>query len=142
MLMPMVSTWTWAYTPETVPNPRDLDARSFVANPDMLITAEHVDSLQKIARRIYASTEVEVCFVAIGSTDYADAADFSVRLFNRWGIGSAKQNTGVLVFLALDTRDIRITTGAGIEGILTDYRCSVIIDDALAPLSEGKYGEG
>lgn len=131
-----------AYTPETVPNPRLRDACAYVANPDGVLTIEEVQQLQEISEKIYSICEAEVCVVAVNDIEGYEAADFSVRLFNNWGIGSKKNNTGVLVLLAVYSRDIHITTGAGIEGVLTDYRCNAIIDDAIGALGSDRFGEG
>lgn len=138
----MLALTASAYTPEMVPNPRLRDARAYVANPDGVLSIEEEQRLQEISEKIYSICEAEVCVVAVNDIEGYEAADFSVRLFNNWGIGSKKNNAGVLVLLAVYSRDIRITTGAGIEGVLTDYRCNVIIEDAKSILGSNRFGEG
>ena len=132
-----------AYTPATVPNPKLQSKANYVANPDNIINSDDVAFLNRCAATLDSQTKVELCVVALQSIDDADAFQFSYELFQRWGIGRVNQNTGVLVFFVLDSHDIRIMTGTGIEGVLTDARCSQIIRDDMTPLfREGDYGGG
>ena len=132
-----------AYTPQSVPNPRTMDASAFVANPDAILSAAEVEAIQRIAQQLNQATGVELVTVALGDIGQADAFEFSLELFNHWGVGRSGQNTGVLIFFALRSRDIRIITGGGVEGLLPDAICSRILDEQMIPLlAEGQYGAG
>lgn len=132
-----------AYTPRTVPNPRSWDAEAYVSNPDGLLTAEQVAAIRQVAQQLNRITGVEMVTVALGDIGTADAFEFSLELFNHWGIGRSGANTGVLLFFALQSRDIRITTGGGVEGLLPDADCSRILHEDIIPLlSKGQYAEG
>lgn len=131
------------YTVSSVPNPRDIDATAFVANPNAILSNEDANQLQEIAARLHTATEAELVTVVLGNIGEADAFDFSLELFNTWGIGDKEKNTGILIFFALESRDIRIVTGGGVEGLLTDAVCSEIVNGIMIPLlREGNYGEG
>ena len=132
-----------AYTPHSVPNPRTVDASAFVANPDAILSAAEVEAIQRVAEQLNQATGVELVTVALGDIGQADAFEFSLELFNHWGIGKSGKNTGVLIFFALRSRDIRIVTGGGVEGLLPDAVCSRIVDEDMIPLlRHGHYGEG
>ena len=131
------------YTPQSVPNPRNVDAGAFVSNPDGLLSSAETAAIQRVAEQLNHATGVELVTVALGDIGSADAFEFSLALFNKWGIGSSGKNTGVLIFFALRSRDIRIVTGGGVEGVLPDAVCSRILDDTMIPLlAQGHYGEG
>ena len=131
------------YTPSTVPDPKKAGQECYVANPDDILTADDVGFLNTCAARLERETKVELCVVALGSIGDAECFDFSYELFQRWGLGKKGKNTGVLIVFVLDSHDIRIMTGTGIEGVLTDAQCSQIIHDEMIPaFREGKYGEG
>lgn len=131
------------YTVSTIPNPRNENAVAFVANPDSILSQGDADEIQAIAERLNAATEVELVTVVLNSIGEADAFDFSLDLFNTWGIGDKEQNRGVMIFFALESRDIRIVTGGGIEGVLPDATCNTIVYDSIIPwLSAGDYGYG
>ena len=130
------------YTPTTLPNPKAQDRSNYVANPDLIIASEEVLFLNRLARQLEDSTQVELCVVAVNSIGEMDAFDFCYELFQRWGIGKEGKNTGVLLFLAVESRDIRILTGGGIEGILTDALCNEIIQQTMmTPLRNADYSD-
>lgn len=133
------------YTPQTVPNPRDVDATAVVCNPDSIISIEEVMKLESIAAKIDSLSEVELAVVALKDIGEADAFDFAVELFNTWGIGKKEKNTGVLLFISGTVpgqRDFVIMTGDGIEGILTDAECTIIRDESIEFLAKDQYGAG
>ena len=131
------------YTPSTVPDPKKAGQEFYVANPDSILSYDDVDFLNQCARDLQKQTEVEMCVVALGSIGEMDCFDFCYELFQRWGIGGKGKNTGVLIVFVLDSHDIRIMTGTGIEGVLTDAKCADIIRADMVPsFKAGKYGEG
>jgi uncharacterized protein len=131
------------YTPTSLPNPKEQNRYNCVSNPDGIINDSDVKFLNRLATQLVDSTQVELCVVAVQSIGEKDAFDFCYELFQRWGIGKKGKNTGVLVFLAVESRDIRIMTGGGIEGVLTDAVCHNIIQKtAIPPMKEGDYSGG
>lgn len=143
LVMTCLSVQAKAYTPQTVPHPRSMDADAFVSNPDAILSAAEVEAIQQVAQQLNRMNGVELVTVVLDDIGHADAFDFSLELFNHWGIGRSNDNTGVLIFFALQSRDIRITTGGGVEGLLPDATCSRILEDEMIPLlSRGHYGEG
>ena len=64
-------------------------------------------------------------------------------LYKAWGIGKKGEDKGVLIFLTVKERKIRIETGYGVEGILPDGLVGEILDKYVVPfLKEGNYGKG
>lgn len=142
--MLVCSTWMWgkSYTPKAVPKSWESGQSRYVTNPDGILGSDEVASMVRIAEQVYAISGVEVATVALQAIE-GDAFDFSVELFNRWGIGDRERNRGVLILFVLDSHDIRITTGGGVEGVLPDARCREILDDEVIPtLRTGSYGKG
>lgn len=142
ILIGCLSLMAEAYTPQTVPNPRTADAHSNVCNPDAILSPEEVVQLQAVCDKIDHYSEVELAVVALADIGEADAYDFSLELFNHWGIGRKGRNTGVLLFLTTGTRRVQIITGTGIEGILPDGECSLTIDEMIDDLRANRWGPG
>ena len=131
------------YTPASVPNPKKHGQAFYVANPDAILPDSSVAWLNNCAARLEDATRVQLCVVALESISGSEAFDFAYELFQRWGLGREGQNTGVLMLFVLDSHDIRIMTGVGIEGVLTDAQCSKIIHDDMIPaFRTGAYGDG
>ena len=131
------------YTPASVPDPKTQGQAFYVANPDAILPDSSVAWLNNCAARLENATRVQLCVVALESIGEREAFDFAYELFQRWGLGREGQNTGVLMLFVLDSRDIRIMTGVGIEGVLTDAQCSKIVHDDMIPaFRAGHYGDG
>lgn len=125
------------WTVKTVPNPRHTDANAYVANPDGVISDNCVGNLTTVSSTLYDVTGVELVTVVLNSIGDEDAFDFSLDLFNTWGIGDAEKNRGVLIFMSMEFHDIRIVTGGGVEGLLPDAVCSDIVWDVMVPEFRG-----
>lgn len=71
-----------------------------------------------------------------------DAEAFARALFNRWGIGSAKTNNGVLFLISIQERTMRIQMGSG-YGTTLDKDLDAIRDAAIIPAFKvGNYPKG
>ena len=67
---------------------------------------------------------------------------FATRLFNRWGIGTANRNDGVLILLSKEERKIRIEVGSAF-GRRHDASLKRIIDEQMTPaFRAGRFGSG
>ena len=130
------------YTPTSLPNPKVQDRGNYVCNPDEIVASSDVVLLNRLARQLEDSTQVELCVVAVNSIGEMEAFDFCYEVFQRWGIGKEGKNTGVLLFLAVESRDVRIMTGGGIEGVMTDAVCHSIVQETMMhPLRNADYSD-
>lgn len=141
---PAEDALTRLYTPANVPSPKVYGQEYYVSDPDGILREEVVANLNQLCHELYRMVEVEMAVVLIGGFDEDKwwAVDFCQELFNLWGIGSSDHNTGVLLFFSLGTRDIRIHTGYGVEGLLPDAVCDRIIGNNIQFLSDGDYNTG
>lgn len=86
------------------------------------------------------SLGVKVLVVAVERIEGDDPHQFSLGIFNKYGIGDAKTNRGLVLTLATLDRSYRITTGYGMEGDLPDAICSRIGTRTMLPrLKEGDW---
>jgi len=105
------------------------------------VIREPVESeLQEILRQYAASTtnEIAVTTVKTIGDDYIE--NYAVELFKEWGVGSKKNDNGVLILIATDDRQLRIEVGYGLEGAIPDSVADRIIRETMVPsLKEGDY---
>ncbi|MCA1664301.1 MAG: TPM domain-containing protein, partial [Myxococcales bacterium] len=88
-------------------------------------------STRKIVVAIFASLEDEA------------VEDFTIRLAEKWKIGSKKNDDGVLVVVFVKEHKVRIEVGYGLEGQLTDVQAHRIEEELMAPrFREGDYEGG
>jgi uncharacterized protein len=89
------------------------------------------------------STSTQIAIVIDDSLNGEDAFDYSYRLAQAWGIGQGDDNNGVLIYIALTDRQLRIQTGYGAEGFLPDALAKRIIDQIIAPaFRQQQYYQG
>lgn len=85
----------------------------------------------------------EVAVVTVDSLEGGDINDFATRLFERWGIGSAGEDNGVLVVAAIQDRRVWIEVGYGLEGLIPDGRAGRILDESVIPyFAQDDYASG
>jgi len=90
-----------------------------------------------------AGRRVQLQFLLVKSLDGDAVEDFAVRAFEAWKLGDRGRDNGVLVVVAPTERRVRIETGYGAEGGLTDAQAGRIIRDTLGPaFRAGRYGDG
>jgi uncharacterized protein len=69
--------------------------------------------------------------------------DYSVRVFQAWGIGQKGRDNGALLLIYAQDHKMHIATGYGLEGALPDAVCKRILADEVAPhLRAGDFGGG
>jgi uncharacterized protein len=73
----------------------------------------------------------------------ATVEDFASRAFREWKVGQADKDNGVVFFVFVDDRKMRIEVGYGLEGALPDARAASIVEDHAKPLfRENDYAGG
>jgi uncharacterized membrane protein YgcG len=91
-----------------------------------------------------SKTTVEIGVITINELPQDKVVeDYALSQFRRLGVGKAGSNNGILIVVSKNDRKWNITTGYGIEGILTDYDCSRIGNNILVPhFKNGDYLDG
>jgi len=69
--------------------------------------------------------------------------EYTQRVAEAWRVGRAKEDDGVVLFLFVADRALRLEVGYGLEGALTDLESKQILQDTLIPhLRNGDYDGG
>jgi uncharacterized protein len=68
--------------------------------------------------------------------------DFTQRTAQAWKVWQAGKNNGVILFVFVRDRRMRIETAYGLEGALPDITCNEIIRDEIAPHFKSNDYEG
>lgn len=108
-----------------------------------VMSRDEVELLEEKAEAFEDSTSNQITIVTIKSIGIYDVSDYATKLGNRWGIGKAARNNGVLILVAINEHRMNISVGKGLEGALTDLVSGRIIRNEMAPsFREGKYYRG
>lgn len=107
-----------------------------------VIPPDYQEKMNAIATELYEKTGTAVVVVTMPDIGGAEYNDYVNRLYSAWGIGKKGEDKGVLIFVTVKERKMRIETGYGVEGILPDGLVGEIRDRYMIPyLKEDKYGE-
>lgn len=109
-----------------------------------VIDSSTEQEIQNAAVQLYEkSGGAQVVVVTIDSLEGESLEMYAARLFREWGIGSAKENNGVLILISVTDRLSRIEVGYGLEGALPDGKTGRIQDNYMLPaFREGDYSSG
>ncbi|MDD4490141.1 MAG: TPM domain-containing protein, partial [Paludibacter sp.] len=98
------------YNLENIPNPKVVDSRTYVSNPDGIIRDETVRELNILFDSLEKATRTEVAVVLVESISDEDIEMFATSLFKNGGVGKAKEDNGLLILFVLDQKAIRFET--------------------------------
>jgi uncharacterized protein len=139
-LMAFLWCWQWMLFAQNIPDVQD--PPRLVNDFAGILDEGEVEMLEKKLLAWKDSTSSEMSIVTIKSLEGMDVADYSVRLAEKWKIGT-KKNNGVLLLVAIKERKSRIEVGYGLEGKLTDVVSRRILADYLKPaFKERRYYDG
>lgn len=91
------------------------------------------DKLEKLSADLEAKSTDQLVVVTLPSLQGTSIEDYGYQLGRHWQIGQKDKNNGVLLIVAPNERKVRIETGYGLEGTLTDAIGSFIIQQAVLP---------
>ena len=108
-----------------------------------LLTPSQKSNLESKLVRYSDSTSTQIVVAIISSTEGENIAYLAANWGEKWGIGQAKEDNGVLMLLAKDDRKITIQAGKGTEHLLTDFQSKRIIERVIIPeCKKGDYYSG
>jgi uncharacterized protein len=108
-----------------------------------LLTDSQRTSLETKLVRYSDSTSTQIVVVIIASTKGENINYLAANWGEKWGIGQAKEDNGILFLLAKDDRKIAIQVGKGVEYLVTDFLSKRIIERVIIPeFKKGDYYSG
>jgi uncharacterized protein len=98
-----------------------------------VLSSGFVNQLEQTLKSHEDSTGNQIAVLIVPSLQGDVLEDYTLRVAEAWKLGSAKNDNGVLLFIAINDRKARIEVGEGLEGPLPDALCNQIIRNELAP---------
>lgn len=102
------------------------------------LTPDQEQALESKLADLDQRTSTQVAVAIIDTLNGNDIADYNVKLFRTWGVGTKKNNNGVLLLISKYDHLLNIATGYGLEGALPDITCKEIIDETIVPKFKGE----
>ncbi len=114
------------YTIKEIPMVHLQDRTRYVSNPDGILSASAVATMDSILYALEEKTGIQTLVVAVTGIEGGDCFDFAYRLGTEMGVGQKERDNGLVVLLSTDERCVQFATGYGLEGILPDAICKRI----------------
>lgn len=111
-------------------------------NADMLPPAAE-RQLEQTLVNYESKTQQQFALLTVNSLDGDALEDFSIRVVEAWKLGKKGKDDGLLLLIVKNDRKLRIETGYGLEGDVTDAFSARVIRNVLAPaFRAGKIDQG
>lgn len=119
-----------AVTLEDIPTPRPA---GWVIDYTSTLSSTDRERLNRLGDEVQRQTGAQMAIVLVQTTDGVDPHEYATRLFNRWGVGRALQDDGLLLFAALGDRAAEIVLGDGIDHESNVQVSRRVMDEEMVP---------
>jgi len=89
--------------------------------------------LTALLEELQQKTGAEIAVLTVDTTAPLDDFSYAMQVAEAWKPGKKKEDTGLVVLVAVKDRKVRILTGYGLEGILPDGLVGEIRDREMLP---------
>lgn len=86
-----------------------------------MLSSEERENLSSFAYEIYTNNGPQITILTVPDLQGYPIEDFSIKVAEKWQLGTKKAGNGILVLISQNDRKMRIEVGEGIEGEVTDY---------------------
>lgn len=108
-----------------------------------ILSPQEKSELDTIIHGLYNEGKAQIGIVIVPTTGQEGIFDFAMRTAQTWGLGSAQQDNGLLIAVAINDRRLHIATGYGLEGVIPDIVASRIIREQITPYFKvNQFGQG
>lgn len=106
-----------------------------------ILSDETKNKLEDKIRGLHKNNMAQIGVLIIESLDGVPIEEYSIKLAEKWKLGSQKEDNGLILLIALNDRKLRIEVGQGLEHIITDLKSARIIDGMKPFLKDKRYDE-
>jgi len=108
-----------------------------------VVPTDVAERLEAKLRAFDEQTSNQIVVAVFPELPSTSLEDFTVRTAQSWQVGRKKLSNGVVLFVFIKDRKMRIEVGYGLEGALPDAVANQIIRDVMTPrFRQGDYGGG
>ncbi|MBI1451858.1 TPM domain-containing protein [Acinetobacter chengduensis] len=108
-----------------------------------LLTASENQAISQKIIQLHESAKAQVGIIIVPTTGQEDIFSYAMRVADQWKLGTAKQDNGLLMAIAVNDHRIQILSGYGLEGVLPDVVLSRIIRNNITPyFRQNQYAQG
>lgn len=108
-----------------------------------VLAASDEASLNGILQELEQKTGAQYIVLTVQSTEGVAIDQYAIELAEKWKLGQAGKDNGMLFVIAVGDKKYRFEVGYGLEGFITDAYCGRVGREVLKPyLKKGDYSKG
>ena len=117
--------------------------RSYVNDYAGLLSETARQKLEGVLGAFEQETSNQIVVAVFPSLEGEVLEDLSIRIADKWKVGTKKNDNGILLLVFRDDHAVRIEVGYGLEGALPDALAGQIIRNEIVPsFRQGDYDGG
>ena len=117
----------------------DIRPQGYVTDLARVIDAATKTKLEMLCAEVEQKTGAQIAVVTVNSLDGQSIEDYAADLYKHLGVGSKKNDRGVLLLVAPKERQYKIEVGYGLEPVINDARAGDIGREMVPDLRRGDY---
>lgn len=118
-----------------------LKPQGYVSDFAGVVDRSSREALERFSARVEQATGVQMAFVTLPSLEGEPVEDVANLIYRKWGIGSKKNNEGILFLLVTGDRKSRLEVGYGLEPVIPDGYAGSLLRQMRPALRSEQYGE-
>ena len=119
------------------------DPMGYVSDHAKVLEEDWRARIRSVAQDLERKTGVEMVIVTVPTVKpFRSANEYATAIYEKWGIGSAQQEHGILVLVAVEERQAALTLGRQMLPVITPSVMTQIGGEYLHPsIERGHFGE-
>ena len=102
-----------------------------------------VQTKRELSQVLASIENFQVEIAVLSSTRQTDIAEYGYQLGRYWGVGEKEIDNGILLIIVPFQHEVRLETGYGAEGVLTDAQARLLLEEQAVPyFRKGEIKEG
>src|SRR6266446_6902385 len=128
--------------PALAENPKNIHPSGYVTDLAGVIEPDSKARLEALCGEVEDKAGAQIAVVTVHSLEGESVENFAVDLYKQLGVGSKRDNRGVLLLVAPDEHKYRIEVGYGLEPVINDARAGDAGRAMVPWLRQGNYSAG
>ena len=120
---------------------KKVHSTGYVSDLAGVISPSAKSQLEALCAEVEQKTGAQMAIVTVPSLQSESVENYAVNLFKQLGVGSKRDNRGVLLLVAPHEHKYRIEVGYGLEPVINDARAGDAGRAMVPYLRQGDYGK-
>lgn len=114
-----------------------------VVDQAQILSPQAEEAIGTVTRQLWEKRGTQLQVLTVSSLEGLPIEEASIKVTDKWKLGDAKTDRGILLLIAPNEHQMRIEVGQGLEGELPDVTAQRIIREEITPhFKAGDYDSG